>query len=127
MGTQNPIQSESYIWKSIEANLSLEIIPYVSQDGKITLSITIEQSEFTAREEKDAPPGTATRSFKSQIKLNNEEMVLLGGIDRNAREKSSSGLPFIARIPILKWLFGTSTNSKVDEKLSVFIKPKVIF
>lgn len=127
MGTQNPIQSESYTWKSIEANLSLKIIPFVSRDGKITLSIEIEQSEFTAREEKDAPPGTATRSFKSQIKVNNEEMVLLGGIDRNSREKGSSGLPLLARIPVLKWLFGTSTDNKVDEKLSVFIKPTVIF
>lgn len=127
IGTQNPIQSESYIWKSVEANMSLKIIPFVSQDGKITLAVEIEQSEFMAREEKDAPPGTATRSFKSQIKVNNEEMVLLGGIDRNSSEKSSSGLPFIARVPILKWLFGTTKNNKVEERLSVFIKPKVIF
>lgn len=107
--------------------MSLKIIPFVSQDGKITLAVEIEQSEFMAREEKDAPPGTATRSFKSQIKVNNEEMVLLGGIDRNSSEKSSSGLPFIARVPILKWLFGTTKNNKVEERLSVFIKPKVIF
>lgn len=127
IGTQNPIQSESYSWKSIEANLSLKIIPFVSLDGKITLTIEIEQSEFTAREEKGAPPGTAIRSFKSQIKVNNEEMVLLGGIDRNSREKSSSGLPFIARIPVLKWLFGVTRDNKIDEKLNVFIKPSVTF
>ena len=127
MGTQNPIQSESYTWKSTEADLSLKIIPYVSCDGKITLTIEIEQSEFTAREEKDAPPGTATRSFKSQIRVDNEEVVLLGGIDRNTREKGSSGLPLLARIPVLKWLFGVSTDNKVDEKLSIFIKPTVIF
>ena len=127
MGTQNPIQSESYTWKSTKADLSLKIIPYVSCDGKITLTIEIEQSEFTAREEKGAPPGTATRSFKSQIRVDNEDMVLLGGIDRNTRKKESSGLPLIARIPVLKWLFGVSTDNKVDEKLSVFIKPTVIF
>ena len=127
MGTQNPIQSESYTWKSTEADLSLKIVPYVSSDGKITLTIEIEQSEFTAREEKDAPPGTATRSFKSRIRVDNEDMVLLGGIDRNTREKGSSGLPLIARIPVLKWLFGVSTDNKVDEKLSIFIKPTVIF
>lgn len=127
MGTQNPIQSESYTWKSTDADLSLKIVPYVSKDKKITLTIEIEQSEFTSREEKDAPPGTATRSFKSRIRVDNEDMVLLGGIDRNTREKGSSGLPLIARIPVLKWLFGVSTDNKVDEKLSIFIKPTVIF
>ena len=127
IGTQNPIQSESYSWKSVEANLSLKIVPLVSLDEKITLTIEIGQSEFTAREEKDAPPGSVTRSFKSQIRVNNGEMVLLGGIDRNSREKNSSGLPFIARIPVLKWLFGNTKDNKADEKLNVFIKPTVVY
>ena len=54
IGTQNPIQSESYTWKSLEANMTLRIVPFVSADSTITLDIEIEQSEFTAREEKSA-------------------------------------------------------------------------
>lgn len=127
IGTQNPIQSESYIWKNVEANLSVKITPFVSSRGKITLAVEIEQSEFTAREEKDAPPGSATRSFKSQIRVDDGDMVLLGGIDRNSREKTSSGFPFLSRIPVLKWLFGQTTNNRVDEKLNVFIKPQVVY
>jgi type IV pilus assembly protein PilQ len=125
-GTQNPIQSEFYTWKNIEANLSIKITPYVSLDEKITLEIEIEQSEFTEREEESAPPGSITRSFKSQITVQNEDMVLLGGIDKNTKEKSSKGLPFLARIPIIKWLFGSTKNNKVDRKLNVFIKPAII-
>ncbi|MDR2125799.1 MAG: type II secretion system protein GspD [Prevotellaceae bacterium] len=125
-GTQNPIQSEFYSWKNIEANLSIKITPYVSLDEKITLEIEIEQSEFTEREEESAPPGSITRSFKSQITVQNEDMVLLGGIDKNTKEKSSKGIPFLARIPIIKWLFGKTKNNKVDRKLNVFIKPTII-
>jgi type IV pilus assembly protein PilQ len=125
-GTQNPIQSEFYTWKNIEANLSIKITPYVSLDEKITLEIEIEQNEFTEREEESAPPGSITRSFKSQITVQNEDMVLLGGIDKNTKEKSSKGLPFLARIPIIKWLFGSTKNNKVDRKLNVFIKPTII-
>lgn len=127
IGTQNPLQTESYQWKSVEASLSVSILPYVSRDGKITLTVEISQSEFTAREEKSAPPGTATRSFKAQIRVENGDMVLLGGIERNSHEKSSSGLPFLARVPVLKWLFGSSKNNKVEEKLNLFIKPTVVF
>ena len=126
IGTQNPIQSESYTWKSVDANMTLKIVPFVSADSTITLDIEIEQSEFTAREEKSAPPGIATRSFKSQIRLYNGEMVLLGGIDRSAKDKTSTGLPLIARIPILRWIFGTTRNNKSDYKLTLFIKPTVI-
>jgi type IV pilus assembly protein PilQ len=125
-GTQNPIQSESYQWKNVEANLSLDITPYISTDSCITMQIDLTQSEFTEREEKDAPPGTTTRSFNSIIKVRNEEMVLLGGIERNQSSRTSSGLPFIARIPILRWIFGSSSKTQSTQKLNVFIKPTVI-
>lgn len=125
-GTQNPIQSESYQWKNVEANLSLDITPYVSLDSCITMQIDLTQSEFTEREEKDAPPGKTTRSFNSIIKVRNEEMVLLGGIERNLSSRTSSGLPFIARVPVLRWIFGTSSKRRSVQKLNVFIKPTVI-
>lgn len=126
IGTQNPLQSESYQWKNVEANLTLDILPYVSLDSCITLKVDLSQSEFTERESKDAPPGTANRSFNSIIRVRNQDMVLLGGIERNLTSKSSSGLPFIARIPILKWIFGTSSRTKKVQKLNVFIKPTII-
>ncbi len=126
MGTQNPVQLSSYTWKSIEANLSLKITPFVSGNNKITMNIEISESEFTAREETDAPPGTTSRSFKSIIMVDNEEVVLLGGIERNRSEKSSTGLPFLARIPVLKWFFGETVDNKTIRKLNVFIKPTII-
>ena len=126
MGTQNPVQSTSYVWKSVEANMTLSITPYVSEDGHITMTIDLSQSEFTDRTEKEAPPGTTTRSFRSMVRVRNEEMVLLGGIDRQSHEKSSQGLPFIARIPVLKWIFGMHRNNKQERRLNVFIKPTVI-
>lgn len=53
-------------------------------------------------------------------------MVLLGGIDRNTQVKGTSGLPFIARVPVLKWIFGQTKDNKTEHKLNVFIKPTVI-
>lgn len=126
MGTQNPVQSTSYSWKSVEANLTIKITPYMSSDSLITMNIDISQSEFTPRIEKDAPPGIANRSFQSIIRVANGEVVLLGGIERNAREKSAQGLPWISRLPVLKWIFGSTTDQKSENKLNVFIRPTII-
>ena len=125
-GTQNPIPSESYTWKSVDANLSIKVTPYVAEDRHITLEIEFEQTEFTSRAQEDAPPGTATRSFKSIVKVQNEEMVLLGGLDRNSMEKSSRGIPFLARVPVIKWFFGKDKRNKVERTLNVFIKPTIV-
>ena len=88
--------------------------------------IEFEQTEFTDRVIEDAPPGTATRSFKSIVKVCNEEMVLLGGLDRNSIENSSQGIPFLAKVPIIKWFFGKEKRNKVERTLNVFIKQTII-
>ncbi len=126
IGTQNPLQTNSYQWKNVEANMTLEILPYVSLDSCITLKVDLSQSEFTEQVAEDAPPGTTNRSFNSIIRVRNQEMVLLGGIERNLTGKTSSGLPFIARIPVLRWIFGYSSRTKKVQKLNVFIKPTII-
>lgn len=128
IGSQNPMQSESYQWKSIEANFTLDITPFVSLDSCITLTIDLTQSEFTEMNTKaeDAPPGTTTRSFNSIIKVRDQDMVLLGGIEKTLTRRTSKGLPFICRVPILRWLFGTTNKNKSSQKLNVFIKPTII-
>lgn len=128
MGSQNPIQTSSYQWKSIDANLELKIVPHVSANGEITMAIEISQTEFSQQPKDDETPlGTSTRSFKSEIRVQNEDMVLLGGIERNERNKSASGLPFAARVPVLKWLFGQSIDNDQTHKLNIFIKPTVTY
>lgn len=127
MGTQNPLQTEAYTWKNVEANLALKITPYISNDNSITLEIEIEQTEFLKLDPKgEAPPSTATRNFQSQIRVQDGDMVLLGGIDRNVNERISNGLPFIARIPVLRWIFGKSYKKREDHKLNVFITPRLL-
>ena len=128
IGTQNPMQSESYMWKNVEASFTLELLPYVSADSTITIHVTLNQDEFTERDNGDlsAPPGRTKRGFNSIVKVHDGEMILLGGIERNLLDEGSSGVPFIAKIPVLKYLFGNVTKTRENRKLSVFIRPIVI-
>lgn len=128
IGTQNPLQSESYLWKNVEADFILDITPYVSLDSTITMTINLSQDEFTTTDQDDkyAPPGIATRSFNSIIKVKDREMVLLGGIEKNIRNNSSRGLPFIARVPVLRAIFGKTNKQKTDSRLNIFIRPTIL-
>lgn len=126
-GSQNPSYEKSYTWTAIEAKLAVTIRPIVSGNEQITLEITVDQSQFTPREFEGAPPGSVNRTFKSQIRMKNQEMVLLGGLDKFNTNNTSKGLPLLARIPVLKWIFGSNSRSKNDSKLSLFIQPTIIF
>ncbi|MNK23695.1 Type II secretion system protein D precursor [compost metagenome] len=118
---------QSGTWKSTEANLSVSIKPYVSTDENVTLNISVEKSSFLGRVGETAPPGKATQQFQSLVRVKNNEMVLLGGLDELQNENSGSGVPLLSRIPVLKWLFSGRRKSKSNSKLHIFIKPTVIY
>ena len=125
-GSQNPALTNSYSWKPIDADMSVTILPVVSGDDQVTLEIEVQQSEFTAREFEDSPPGSVSRNFKSVIRVKNQEMVLLGGLDRISSQNTGRGIPLLARIPIVKWLFSSKTKATTNSKLSVFIQPTIL-
>lgn len=128
IGTQNPLQSESYLWKNVEASFILDMTPIVSADSTITIRIELSQDEFTERDSGDltAPPGMTKRSFNSIVKVKDGEMILLGGIEKNLTDDSSTGLPWIARVPVLRLFFGNVTKTRAVQKLNVFIRPTII-
>ena len=127
IGTQNPQNIITQQYKSVNADLSITINPTVSGDDQITLEITVKQSSFTERINPSAPPGTITREFKSLIRIKNGQTIILGGLEENSTSDSGSGVPFLSRIPVIKWLFSSRTKTKSNNKLTVFIKPTVVY
>jgi type IV pilus assembly protein PilQ len=125
---QTTTQEKIRQFKPVNADFKLTILPIVSGDDQITLDISVEQSSFTGTKlAPDAPPDQVNRNFKSLIRIRNEEMILLGGLDDKTYESSGSGVPFLSRIPIIRWFFSSRKKSKSEDKLNIFIKPTVIF
>ncbi len=127
IGSQNPQNIQAYQYKSINANLSVSIKPMFSGDDQVTLDIKVEQSGFKKNRVPDAPPGSDNKSFTSLIRVKNEEMVLLGGLEEKSNSNTGSGVPLLSRIPILKWIFSSREKEKMDSQLNIFIKPTVLF
>ncbi|UII80126.1 type II secretion system protein GspD [Flagellimonas sp. CMM7] len=114
-------------WKSTDANLSVNIRPFVSKDEQITLNILVERSTFLGRQGENAPPGKATQQFESLVRCLNGEMILLGGLDELDKENSGTGTPGLSKVPVLKWFFSSRRKSNSKSKLHVFIKPTVVY
>ncbi len=126
-GGVTPINSVSQQFNSVEANLVIKINPMVSGDEHITLDINAEFSDFIPPTIAGAPPGRASRKFTSMIRIQNEEMVMLGGLEEARKTSGGSGVPLLSRIPVLKWLFSSRNNQRSDRHLLVFIKPTLIY
>lgn len=115
------------VYKSVEADLTIKIKPFVSEDEQISLTIDFTQASFTPPIGPTAPPGQTSRSFNSIIRVKNNDMVLLGGLEVESKNDSGEGLPGLSRVPILKWFFGKRTKEKSKTKLHIFIRPHVTY
>lgn len=111
----------------VDANLKIDIWPVISGDDQITLKIKVDISDFIGSVAKNEPPPTSNSKFESIIRARNEDMIVLGGIERTENGNSGRGIPILSRIPILKWLF--SSREKTTKKVVsvVFIKATIIY
>lgn len=125
-GTDNPQTSEITNYEPIDAELGLTIKPMVAGSGEVTLDIFVIQSSFGARIEENAPPDISSREFSSLIRVNDGDMIVLGGLEDHMVSDTGSGVPLLARIPIIKWLFSERKREGRKAKLTVLIKPTII-
>lgn len=115
------------IYKPLNAEFAMTINPIVSGDEQITMEITVKQSSFTTQTGTNGPYGTSSRNFQSLIRVKNQEMIMLGGLDDDSQDETGSGVPVLSRIPIIKWFFSSRSKKKNKSKLTIFIKPTVIY
>ncbi|MEM9649397.1 MAG: hypothetical protein AAF969_13030 [Bacteroidota bacterium] len=127
-GSQVPTTSEVRNYAPIDAELGVSIKPLVSGDGQVTLDINVIQSDFSGeRIEEDAPPGLTSREFSSIIRMQNQDLAILGGLEEKIKNDSGSGVPFLSRVPVIKWLFSKRKREDTKQKLTILIKPTVIY
>ena len=126
-GNQNPVTLQDRNYQAVNADFSIRIVPIVSGDEYVTLEIDVNQSDFIGQIQTNAPPAQVNRTFTSNIRILNQEMIVLGGLESKSVEDSGSGVPFLARIPVIKWFFSKRRKEKNKSKLLVFVKPTVIY
>jgi len=127
IATQNTTTVNAQQYIPLTADFSLDITPIVSGDEQITLEIKVKQQQFTTQTGTNGPYGSTTRDFQSLIRVKNQEMIMLGGLEQDTKSQSSTGVPLLSRIPVIKWFFSSRNKSKTISKLTIFVKPTIIY
>ncbi|MBY0412928.1 MAG: secretin and TonB N-terminal domain-containing protein, partial [Bdellovibrionales bacterium] len=123
-GTSTSTTSE---WVSQSAKLSLSVTPQVTNDGSISLEVSVQKDSLGAQADASAPRAETKRVIKTQVLVDNGGTVVVGGIYTYVTSESHTGVPFLKDIPIVGWLFRSAYNPSVDKKeLIIFLTPRII-
>jgi general secretion pathway protein D len=64
---------------------------------------------------------------QTQVTVQDGDTIAIGGIINESSTESSAGFPFLHRLPIVGYAFGTKKYSKARTELIVFMTPRVIY
>ena len=71
-------------------------------------------------------PDVATRNAKTSVQVASGETIALGGLIRENKTRSTSGIPLLSKIPVVGALFGTQEYKRDRTELVLLITPKIV-
>ena len=116
----NPLVNTQFQY--LDVGVNIDITPRVHAGREVTLKMSLDISAVTSRVNIGGidQPVIGQRKIEHEIRLKDGEVNLLGGILEDQQTKSLSGIPGLASIPILKYLF-SQTNTEHRENEIVFV------
>jgi type IV pilus assembly protein PilQ len=115
------------------AVLSLEIVPQITPDNKIILHLKATEDKKGENINVGAPgtttttvPAIDTQQVESNVLLNNNETIVLGGVYQQAKNNTIDRVPFFGSLPVFGFLFRHKHEQDEKHELLIFITPKII-
>jgi general secretion pathway protein D len=112
-----------------DAGIILTVTPRIGEKGTVALDVRQEVNEVV-READPLISGVGfsfrKREAEASVVLTNNQTLALGGLIRNRRTLSRTGIPFLNRIPLLGLLFGRTEESFEKTELLILITPRVL-
>lgn len=113
----------------VQTGVILDVVPRINPGGLVYMDIQQQVSDAqdqAANSDTQNNPRISTRSVSTQVAVQSGQTVLLGGLIKQDNAESVSAVPYLGKIPGLRWLFGNTSKSKDRTELIVLITPRVI-
>jgi len=71
-------------------------------------------------------PVINVREMSTTVKVNNGEMLVIGGLIRSTNDKDGTFMPLLGKIPLVRYLFGYEEKTVDKKELIILLRPKII-
>ncbi len=114
-----------------DTGVLLSVTPHINERGLVTMDINqevSEQAEYISFEVEDKKiyPSFYKRSVNTTLTVKHAQTIVIGGLIRETKSEGSAGVPWLSKIPILRYVFGKETQSVSKTELIILITPYVI-
>jgi general secretion pathway protein D len=122
----NPLVNTQFQY--LDVGVNIDVTPHVHGDRDVTLKISMEISSVVGQSSIGgiSQPIIGQKKVEHEIRLRDGEPSMIGGILDDSETRSLAGIPGLTQIPILKYLFGQTTQDHSQDETVFVITPHVV-
>ena len=131
--TDEGVVTTSATTAQVVSGLRLEVYATIMSDNEIVMSIIpmisqleepIEYRQFGLNQV--GLPFVRERTMNSMVRLNNGEMLIVGGLIQSVETDDGSNIVGLGKIPGLKYIFGNKAEGLVRKELVILLRPRIL-
>ena len=109
-----------------DAFLCLLVDPQILNNDSIILTVEVQKDAVRDIANLGDNPAIDTKRIKTQVRVNNGETLVLGGIFDGTESSTVSKVPLLGDVPVFGNLFKTTTKENSKTELIIFLTPRII-
>ena len=109
-----------------EVGIKLEVTPQINEGSSVVLKIKIEVSGIAGVPMSGMDIITNKRAIETTALVDNNQIIVLGGLVDEDTQDSISKVPVLGSVPIIGKLFQSSSSTIVKKNLMVFLRPTIL-
>ena len=107
-----------------DVGLVLRVRPQITEGGTVRLGIYQEVSRV--QDSSSAGPILSKRALESSVVIDDQQIVVLGGLIQDSLTDGTEKLPYAGDVPVFGSLFRYDTRSRQKTNLMIFLKPTIV-
>jgi general secretion pathway protein D len=115
--------------QQLQIGVSLQVTPLINPDGLVVMDIQTEIDSFkgnvTIQGVGDVPI-TSSKNATAKVAVRDHDTIMLGGLIETDKNSNNSGIPLLKDIPLLGYLFRSSSKDETRSELIVLLRPTVL-
>jgi general secretion pathway protein D len=115
-------------FQQIDVGVNIDLQPHVNGPQDVSMHIKVEVSSVTSTETIGGiqQPIIGQRVNEADLRMEDGEASLLGGLTSDSDTQSVAGIPGIANLPVLGYLFGTHTKDREKDDIVIALIPHIV-
>jgi type II secretory pathway component GspD/PulD (secretin) len=115
--------------QQLQIGTSLQVTPLINPDGLVVMDIQTEIDSFQGNVTiagVGEVPITSSKNANAKVAVRDHDTIMLGGLIETQKNSNNSGIPILKDVPLLGFLFRSSSRDETRSELIVLIRPTVL-